>query len=116
MKKYICRSPGCNRLLESPGYCEEHIIREKDKPFNGAIRYNEKLYNTTRWRNLRKEHLKENDYCQECGLKEDLTVDHKISPLGNEELFFDPDNLQTLCKKCHRIKTANEINERKLKK
>jgi hypothetical protein len=57
MKKYICRYAGCNRLLESPGYCEEHIIREKEKPFSGAVRYNEKLYNTARWRNLRKEYL-----------------------------------------------------------
>jgi 5-methylcytosine-specific restriction protein A len=115
MKKYICRYPGCNRLLENPGYCEEHIITEKVKPFSSAIRYNEKLYNTARWRTLRKEHLKENDYCQCCGRKEDLTVDHKISPLGNEDLFFNPDNLQTLCKQCHRIKTAKEILERKIK-
>jgi 5-methylcytosine-specific restriction protein A len=115
MRKYICRYAGCNKLLESPGYCEEHIIREKGEPFSNAIRYNKKLYNTTRWRNLRKEYLEKNDYCQGCGSKEDLTVDHKISPLGNEELFFNPDNLQTLCKQCHRIKTAQEINERKIK-
>jgi 5-methylcytosine-specific restriction endonuclease McrA len=36
-----------------------------------------------------------------------------VGPRGNEELFFDENNLQTLCHSCHAIKTAQEIRERK---
>jgi 5-methylcytosine-specific restriction protein A len=114
MKRYICRFPGCNKLLETPGYCEEHKIEKV--PFQNAVRHNEELYKTVEWRKLKKEHLKENEYCVRCGTEENLTVDHIISPLGNTELFFNPNNLQTLCVACHRIKTANEINERRMKK
>jgi 5-methylcytosine-specific restriction protein A len=57
--------------------------------------------------------LEENDYCRRCGSHEHLSVDHIIDPRGNEEMFFDENNLQTLCVECHRIKTAYEIQNRK---
>jgi 5-methylcytosine-specific restriction endonuclease McrA len=116
MKKYICRYPGCNKLLESPGYCEEHIIREKDKPFSGAIRFNEKLYNTTRWRQLRKKILKEPQSCYRCGIdgnETEFEIHHIIPPMGNEELFFDESNLVAVCPVCHKIITNKEIRDRK---
>jgi 5-methylcytosine-specific restriction protein A len=103
-------------LLESPGYCEEHIIIEKTKPFSGAIRYNEKLYNTTRWKQLRTKVLKEQDCCFKCGIDKSetkLEVHHIIPPRGNEELFFDENNLAAVCPVCHKIITNKEIENRK---
>ena len=47
-----------------------------------------------------------------CGSTENLTVDHIIDPRGNPDLFYEENNLQTLCKDCHRLKTAQEITER----
>jgi 5-methylcytosine-specific restriction protein A len=114
VKKYICRYPGCKTLLDEPGYCVKHKRPANTaKPFENASRSNEPFYHTVRWRKLRKEHLRENEYCIRCGSKESLTADHIIPPSGDESLFFDAANLQTLCDTCHRIKTQREIEERR---
>ncbi|MDR2873953.1 MAG: HNH endonuclease [Methanobrevibacter sp.] len=112
MRKYLCRAAGCQALLDSPGLCSKHY-KEPVKPFENAVRSND--YNTTEWKKLRREHLKYNNECIVCGNREHLEVDHIICPVGNEELFYDSNNLQTLCSYHHKIKTAKEIRERKNK-
>lgn len=121
MNKYICNFSGCNELLDERGYCWKHIqyapVRREHKPFENAERSN-KWYNTSRWRKLRLEVLQFYNYqCSKCGKsKEDgavLEIHHLIPPRGNEELFFRITNLIPVCRECHRILTANEINERK---
>ena len=113
MKVKICSEAGCNNLIDSNSvYCKKHI-KEKIKPFENAIRANELLYNTSKWRQLRKEILKENNWCIKCGIDINLEVHHIIPPRGNEELFFDKGNLTVYCKQCHRIETNREIRERK---
>jgi 5-methylcytosine-specific restriction endonuclease McrA len=103
MKKKICNFPGCNKLIGiSERYCSQHK-REAATPFSSAVRYNEALYNTTQWRRLRKEILKECPNCYRCGADTDLQVHHIIPPKGNEDLFFDRSNLATICSSCHRI-------------
>lgn len=110
--KRLCNYPNCNNFaLDGHIYCGIHY--KEPKPFENAKRSNEGLYNTSKWRKLRKEHLNKEPYCIKCGATEDLTVDHIADPLGNEFLFFDKNNLQTLCKSCHRIKTSAEIQQRK---
>lgn len=112
MIKKLCKFSGCNNYaLENKSYCKEHY--NPSKPFSKAVRSNENLYQSSRWRNLRKLHLEKYDYCVMCGSRSDLTVDHIITPRGNEDLFFSAENLQTLCKSCHRFKTALEIKERR---
>jgi 5-methylcytosine-specific restriction endonuclease McrA len=65
-------------------------------------------YNTTEWRRLRMETLKRDRFaCQwpGCGLMtgdtSQLVADHRESHRGDERLFWNPDNLQTLCKPCY---------------
>lgn len=114
----ICRAPNCsNYAVEGHCYCAEHLkeSQEKHKAFENAKRSNEEFYHTSRWRMLRTEVVREQGCCQCCGTDTDLTVDHIIDPRGDEQLFFDKQNLQVLCKDCHRIKTAHEIAERKKK-
>ena len=57
---------------------------------------------SSKWSNIRKEHLKNNPQCAACGTTKDLEV-HHIIPVHidlNKEL--DVDNLITLCsKQCH---------------
>src|SRR5574344_1864672 len=109
MIKKLCNFPCCsNYAVDKHTYCEEHLkqSQERHQNFMNAKRANTSLYNTQRWRTLRKEHLKEQPYCVCCGSTENLTVDHIFEARGNEELFFNPDNLQTLCSTCHRYKTA----------
>jgi len=79
------------------------------------MRSNEGLYNTHKWKQLRKEILKENNNCIKCGIDKNLEIHHIITPRGNEEMFFNKDNLTVLCKACHRIETMKEIKNRKNK-
>jgi 5-methylcytosine-specific restriction endonuclease McrA len=64
-------------------------------------------YNTARWQRLRMLVFKRDRYtCQcGCGLIEGntslLVCDHKIPHRGDERLFWDETNLQTLLKSCH---------------
>jgi 5-methylcytosine-specific restriction endonuclease McrA len=119
MRKRICAYPMCKRLIDPhERYCPEHKrdtagSNGNRKPFENAARSNTGLYNTARWKRLRKKHLEENGYCIYCGSAENLTVDHITAPRGDEDLFFSPGNLQTLCPGCHSFKTAKEINERR---
>lgn len=75
-----------------------------------------KLYNTTQWRRLRLIHLKDNPLCVMCKENNRVTagkvVDH-IKPVSEGGSFTDTKNLQTLCDKHHRIKSAKETNRRK---
>ena len=68
-----------------------------------------KFYNTTRWRKLRSMFIKENPLCVECnGIGQ--VVDHIIPiRLGGEELSWE--NLQTMCHRCHNIKSGKEAHK-----
>ena len=77
------------------------------------------LYNTRAWRRLRVAHLAREPLCRLClahGLHNDgsrdpdgtplpermsLVVDHVVPHRGDERLFLDPSNLQTLCVRHH---------------
>jgi 5-methylcytosine-specific restriction protein A len=109
MKAKICSQPGCSTLIViDTAYCEKHKI-EKVAPFKNAVRTNEHLYNTARWRKLRNKILKESPNCSRCGADANLQVHHRTPPRGDEELFFDENNLTPLCESCHRVATAKEI-------
>jgi 5-methylcytosine-specific restriction endonuclease McrA len=116
LKKKICNFPGCNQLIDqSERYCPQHK-KEEPKPFSSAVRYNESLYKTTQWKQLRAEVLREQQCCFKCGISKGeakLEVHHLIPPRGNEELFFDKDNLVSVCSVCHHIITNQEIGNRK---
>lgn len=109
-----CIFPSCSELAVFGSYCALHQKAQTPrKAFSTAKRSSEGFYNTTRWKTLRKKHLEKQCFCVHCGSEIDLTVDHIQNADGNEELFFNPDNLQTLCAICHRQKTAAEIFMRK---
>lgn len=119
MKLNLCKYAGCSALTPNY-YCAKHkALSDKrraehnKKAFQNAVRSNQNLYHTQRWRTLRASIIAKYKVCLVCGSSENLTVDHIIAPRGNEELFFNENNLQTLCKSCHRIKTAREIQERR---
>lgn len=67
-----------------------------------------KWYYTVRWKRLRWQCLERDLFtCQDpdCGLVEPdasrLVADHRVRHNGNPALFWDLDNLQCLCKRCH---------------
>ncbi len=57
------------------------------------------------WRQIRARRLKQFPLCAFCAkigkIEPATVVDHVIPHRGDEELFFDTDNLQSLCKHCH---------------
>lgn len=63
------------------------------------------LYKRAGWQRLRGEQLAAFPccrYCEAMGRKRlAQVVDHKVPHKGDEALFFDPNNLQSLCKRCH---------------
>jgi 5-methylcytosine-specific restriction protein A len=78
-------------------------------------------YKLARWRKLRWSILTRDLFTCQCGcghLESDtsqLVADHIRPHRGNEALFWDPANLQTLAKRCHdRAKQAAEHRARRL--
>jgi 5-methylcytosine-specific restriction protein A len=71
------------------------------------------LYNSTRWIKGRLLHLAKHPLCEYCKkrgiVKAAKVVDHKTPHRGDEQLFFDESNWQSLCKECHdSVKQAEE--------
>lgn len=62
-----------------------------------------------RWRRARRLHLAEHPLCAECerqGITTAATVvDHIVPHRGDERLFWNTANWQSLCKTCHDAKT-----------
>ena len=72
---------------------------------------NDPFYHSPAWRKLRAWHIAREPLCRECKAKGKVTqgqvVDH-IQPRSQGGASLDPDNLQTLCHKCHNRKRAKE--------
>lgn len=104
------------------GYCERHkqygIQKEAERkavatPFQKAEHPNQELYNTMKWRKLRQEIINEQEACSMCGRDSKLEVHHKIQPKGNDDLFYDKDNLLLVCFWCHLKLSARERSRRR---
>lgn len=71
-----------------------------------------RLYWTARWKKLRLAHLTSHPicvFCQATGMIRPATVvDHVTPHRGDEVLFWDEDNLQSLCKSHHDAAKAQE--------
>ena len=67
---------------------------------------------TSQWTRERNRYLNKHPLCVECQQEGQVTaatvVDHKIPHRGNQELFWDRSNWQSLCKPHHDRKTARE--------
>jgi len=65
-----------------------------------------------KWQKARAVFLNEYPLCAHClidGLAIEATVvDHIIPHKGNQQLFWDESNWQSLCKRCHDIKTVKD--------
>lgn len=102
-----CTYPRCTKYAEKGGRCAEHEVRHR---WNHKGNRHERGYGS-KWDKLRKSVLlRDQHLCQHClqlGIYTKATdVDH-INPksLGGTDDF---DNLQSLCKKCHRAKSLEE--------
>jgi 5-methylcytosine-specific restriction protein A len=113
----MCKEAGCGALTDKPGYCDKHRRAKAERaaePFKNAGRSN--CYGSYRWRSLARRVVQETPYCEICGAAQKdgavLEAHHLEPPRGDEEKFFDGNNLQVLCRTCHRVITAREIQGR----
>ncbi len=61
------------------------------------------------WETVRLQILNRDGYrCRNCGKPGRLEVDH-IEPVSVGGSYFDPDNLQALCRSCHIAKTRLDM-------
>lgn len=61
----------------------------------------QRFYSSPEWRRVRDAVRRRDGACLECGTRRDLTVDHIIPRTKAPELAYDPENLRTLCRRCH---------------
>jgi 5-methylcytosine-specific restriction protein A len=104
-----CRQPGCPEIVES-GYCSDH-----SKARNVQLRKDRAgtaIYNSARWKRLRKQKLALNPLCEECGVKLATEVDHVEGIHDRPDLAYVLSNLRSLDSSCHGKKTNREVRER----
>ncbi|MBO0586127.1 HNH endonuclease [Sporosarcina sp. E16_8] len=118
MKKPLkpCNYPMCSKLTRS-GYCEDHTTERtvKNAEYDKFARdkVSNAFYQSKAWKIVRGQALmRDNGLCQHCVRNRVVTaadmVDH-IVPLKEENHLKDVlSNLQSLCNRCHAIKTAND--------
>jgi len=106
--KHPCGYPGCTTLTDS-ARCDRHRKQEQREydmrrgtPAARGYGY--------KWRIASKAFLAQNPLCRECLKKGRLVaateVDHVIPHKGDLALFWNRDNWQSLCRRCHSRKTA----------
>ena len=103
-----CQHPGCPCLVPyGSKYCEKHrpLHPEEARPAAG------RGYGS-RWQKASRRYLAANPLCAQC-MKEGryvraTVVDHIVPHRGDQKLFWDENNWQALCKRCHDRKTGRE--------
>lgn len=61
----------------------------------------QRFYSTAAWRRVRDAVRNRDGECLMCGSTASLTVDHVVPIARAPDLALDPDNLRTLCRRCH---------------
>lgn len=103
MPTRLCADPGCPNPASYRGRCQEH-----QRQVNRDTHRNRQVYNSKRWRMLRRQVLLEQPLCA-CGcgrISED--VDH-VMPIEQGGAPWSRQNLQALTHSCHAAKTRREM-------
>ena len=116
-----CGHIGCH-VLTTNRYCDEHTalhaeqhqqrIQQSNREYNKRRPEYHSLYNSEHWHRLRLNQLSQHPWCAEClryGVRKAAEeADHIIPHRGDRVLFYDSDNIQSLCTSCHSRKTMME--------
>lgn len=106
--RHPCSYGPCQRLTHE-ARCDLHRTAGY-KPRSAEGKTRQKMYNTTSWRVVRKVHLVNNPLCVQCKKESKVAlatvVDHIVPHRGDQALFDDIVNYQSLCKRHHDQKTA----------
>ena len=104
-----CEIDECKKLAYQKKLCFFHIHNQENtfKPSSNKVKPWHKLYQKSKWKDLRNVVLSQEPLCSKCKEVGNV-VDHIIDHRGNLKLFYSRDNLQTLCVECHAIKTTED--------
>lgn len=94
--------------------CRRPWMAER-KPQEGRKHSNTKFYQSTAWRKLRKVKLEKVPLCEEClkkGVHTPAKVADHIVSINRGGSALDIANLQSLCDRCHNVKSAKESHTR----
>lgn len=129
-----CRQSGCHAMVQLPHhYCKQHFEHEAEylanrqrwarahgkqyqHKYNNVTRYRNdtkskqyQFYRSRQWQRLRQQVLDRDHYvCQYCGQPNSRTVDHVVPIEYDEQRMASIDNLATICRQCHQLKTQWE--------
>ena len=111
-----CRAFGCGNTT-TDSYCRKHahLKREVRRRSRGSDKQRPNAYRRgydRHWDKARRLFLMDNPLCIRCAelglIVEASVVDHIEPHRGDRCLFWDRDNWQSLCKRCHDRKTGSE--------
>lgn len=107
-----CVQSGCAHLQPCPVHKrhqqagQTYRDRKAHEPWSA-------LYDTARWKRLRRAVLADEPLCRQCAQDGQTTlatvIDHIQPHRGDDTLAYDRANLQPLCARHHGTKTAQEV-------
>lgn len=107
--KHLCPIHGYYIKENKNSRCPK-CTKQYDKQIRNKV--SKDIYNSRRWKEVRAAILvRDAARCVQCDSKDNLVVDH-IKELVDGGDAYDLNNLETLCKKCHNIKTHEEKRKR----
>ncbi len=110
----ICSHPGCGELVYDGSHCEPHK-KQHTREHNRNRPCTDRLYGSGRWKSLRVYKLMCDPLCESCKSKGHVVsavlVDH-IRPVRDGGPMWISNNLQSLCRNCHDVKTAEDLKNR----
>lgn len=103
-----CTTPDCGKLATHHGHCPQH----QPPPWQTPSPHTKKLNRTQekKWRNTVRTNA--NNTCQHCGQYTPHGEADHITPIADGGSYYDPNNGQWLCRKCHQQKTKKENKQR----
>lgn len=110
MPKRPCLTHGCSALTES-GHCPVH--RREQRSYYDTRRGSSAARGyDARWQRARIVHLQQEPFCRACRAEGKAVaateVDHIRPHKGDMVLFWNRNNWQSLCSRCHKRKTVRE--------
>lgn len=114
-----CNAPHCHNLTHDT-YCDTHAAnKQADHRYYKQHRQDKQqqsFYSTTNWIKLRNYKRMTQPLCEHCLLNNRATpmdiVDHIIEIKDDWSLRLSLSNLQSLCQRCHNIKTSKAKRQR----
>ena len=107
-----CMRIGCMDTVVAKQLCAKHQPKSASVVHRNRADYH-KLYSTKGWQALRRKVLSNTPLCERCSTDDSPTiatdVDHVQPHKGDTKLFYNSNNLQALCHRCHSYKTNKEM-------